>query len=126
MDTVYNTNNIFARILRGEIACKQVAQNDYALAFDDVSPLAPVHVLIVPKGAYTDAADFANRASDAEKAGLWNILPQVLAAKNVNNGFRMIANTGVHGGQEVPHLHWHILAGTMLGRMLGARHDKEI
>ncbi len=116
----YNDNNIFARIIRGEIPCNLVAQNDHAIAFNDISPLAPVHVLLVPKGSYTDAADFAERATDAEKAALWNLLPQVLAAKNVQQGFRMIANTGVNGGQEVPHLHWHLLAGKKLGRMLGA------
>lgn len=107
----YDSNNVFARILRGELPCTKVAENAHALAFDDVRPLKPVHVLLIPKGAYVDAVHFAQHATPDEHAGLWALLPEVVQIKQLSAGFRLIANTGLNGGQEVPHVHWHVLAG---------------
>ena len=107
----YDSTNVFARIVRGDLPCNRVAENAHALAFDDIRPLMPVHVLLLPKGAYTDAVHFAAAASPEEHAGLWALLPEIVALKQLQSGFRLIANCGLNGGQEVPHLHWHILAG---------------
>lgn len=123
MAYAYDTTNIFARILRGEIPCKKVLETEHALAFHDISPQAPVHVLVIPKGAYVNADHFALEASDAEIADYTRAIGQV--CKNLGlrpgeggQGYRLIANTGEDGVQEVPHLHVHILGGRVLGRML--------
>lgn len=116
----YDSSNIFARILRGEIPNKTVFENDHALSFHDVFPKAPIHILIIPKGAYVNAGDFAARASDAEKLGFFAALDTVVKQENLaEKGYRLIANTGEHGGQEVPHFHMHILAGEKIGAMRG-------
>lgn len=116
----YDSTNIFARILRGEIPCKKVHETDHSLAFHDIAPQAPVHVLVIPKGAYADMSDFAVRASAAEKADYFAAIGDVAEMTGLNDsGYRAISNCGANGGQEVPHLHIHLLGGKKLGRMLG-------
>ena len=115
----YDDSNIFARILRGEIPAKTVFEDDYALAFHDINPLAPTHLLVIPKGAYVSWDDFSERAPDAEIAGLVRAVGQVAReAGLVAEGYRALANIGGHGGQEVPHLHVHLFGGRPLGPML--------
>jgi len=115
----YDTANIFARILRGEVPCDRVYEDDHALAFNDIAPAAPHHVLVIPKGAYVSLNDFSARASDAEIAGFVRAVGHVARAAGLAApGYRLLANTGPHGGQEVPHLHVHVLAGRPLGPML--------
>ncbi len=115
----YDDGNIFARILRGEIPAKIIHEDDYALAFYDVSPQAPVHALVIPKGRYVSAADFSACATDEDIAGFHRAV--ALVAKQLGletNGYRLISNMGPHGHQQVPHYHVHILAGQALGAML--------
>lgn len=114
----YDSNNIFARILRGEIPCKKVYESEHALAFHDIYPQAPVHVLVIPKGAYTAHDDFAARASDTEIADFERTVGKVAAMLEVKGGYRLISNCGVNAGQEVPHYHVHLLGGRALGPML--------
>lgn len=115
----YDDTNIFARILRGEVPCKKVYEDDHTLAFEDIHPQAPVHTLVIPKGRYVSMRDFAARASDTEIAAFVRTVGKVAALKGVeDDGFRVLANTGVNGGQEVPHLHVHIFGGRPLGPML--------
>src|SRR3712207_5603672 len=115
----YDTNNIFARILRGEIPCKRVLETEHALAFHDINPQAPVHVLVIPKGAYVSLDDFTANASDAEIAGLTRAVGEAARLLGVaEDGYRVLSNIGTDGHQEVPHLHIHIFAGRRLGRML--------
>lgn len=115
----YDHANIFARILRGEIPCDRVYEDDHALAFRDIAPAAPAHILVIPKGAYVSWDDFSRSASDAEIAGFVRAVGHVARATGlVEPGYRLLANTGAHGGQEVAHLHVHILAGKPLGPML--------
>ena len=115
----YDPGNIFARILRGEIPSTRVYENEWAVAFHDINAQAPHHVLVIPRGAYVSWDDFAARAPDAEIAGFVRAVGAVArAAGLVEPGYRLLANTGPHGGQEVPHLHVHILAGRPLGPML--------
>ena len=116
----YDTNNIFAKILRGEIPCDKVFENDHALAFNDISPQAKVHVLVIPKGAYTDVDDFSKNASKDEIASLMQAVVEVCKITKVSlneggNGFRLIANTGPDGSQEVPHFHYHVMGGEPMG-----------
>ena len=122
MTTVYDPNNIFARILRGEIPCNKVYEDAYALAFNDIRPQAPVHVLVCPKGAYVSLTDFTATATEAEIAGFYRAVGAVIAQLGLDaGGYRTITNTGLNGGQEVPHLHVHIMAGRALGPMLAQR-----
>jgi histidine triad (HIT) family protein len=115
----YDDSNIFARILRGELPCKKVYEDDHALAFHDINPLAPVHILVIPKGAYVSWDDFSERASDAEMAGFVRAVGKVARdAGMVVQGYRLLANTGKRAGQEVGHLHVHIFGGQPLGPML--------
>lgn len=115
----YDPSNIFARILRGEIPAKKVYENEHVLAFRDIAPRAPVHVLVIPKGAYTDMTDFAARATDAEIAAFTRAAGEVARIEGVDQtGYRVISNCGLNGGQEVPHLHIHILGGKALGAMV--------
>jgi diadenosine tetraphosphate (Ap4A) HIT family hydrolase len=115
----YDDNNIFARILRGEIPSKKVYEDEHALAFHDINPLAPDHILVIPKGAYVSWDDFSANASDAEIAGFVRAVGKVAReAGLVDSGYRLLANTGLNSGQEVPHLHVHIFAGRPLGPML--------
>lgn len=115
----YDDSNIFARILRGEIPAKTVYEDDHALAFHDVAPQAAAHVLVIPKGRYVSWEDFSARGSDREIAGFVRAVGHVGRTLGlVEPGYRLIANIGGHGGQEVPHLHVHLLGGAPLGPML--------
>ena len=115
----YDPNNIFARILRGEIPCKKVYEDDNILAFHDIHPQAPVHVLIIPKGPYVNAGDLAEKGSDAELAALLRAVPKIAELTGVkDSGYRIMANIGRDGHQEVPHLHLHLFGGRQLGRMV--------
>ena len=113
----YDDNNIFARILRGEIPSTRIYEDDYAYAFPDINPAAPTHILVVPKGRYVSWDDFSEKASDAEIAGYVRAIGKI-ARDYVSDGYRILANVGVNSGQEVPHLHAHIFAGRPLGPML--------
>ena len=120
----YDPDNIFAQILRGKIPCDKVYENDHALAFRDINPQAPVHVLIIPKGAYESSTDFSANASAAEVAGFMRAVHAVAEEQGVaESGYRLIANAGADGLQEVPHFHMHLLGGRPLGRMLGRAPD---
>ncbi len=115
----YNPQNIFAKILRGEIPCNKVFEDEHVLAFRDIQPQAPVHVLVIPKGAYVDMDDFTARAAAEEIAALFRALGQIARAEGLSaGGYRVISNCGLNGGQEVPHLHLHLVGGRTLGRML--------
>ena len=115
----YDDQNIFAKILRGEIPSKKVFEDDYALAFHDINPQAPTHILVIPKGPYVSWDDFSAKGSDAEIAGFVRAVGEVArAAGLVAPGYRLLANTGLDSHQEVPHLHVHIFAGRKLGPLL--------
>ncbi|MBI1327632.1 MAG: HIT domain-containing protein [Alphaproteobacteria bacterium] len=115
----YDTNNIFAKILRGEIPNKTVLENEYVLAFHDIHPQAPVHILVIPKGAYTDIGDFGAHASEKEIAEFYRAVSQIAKDAGLTaEGYRVVANTGVNGGQDVPHFHVHIIGGEKLGSSL--------
>lgn len=115
----YDDNNVFARILRGEIPSRRVHEDEWSLAFHDIAPQAPVHVLVIPRGRYVSLADFAARASVAEIAGFWRAVGKVARDLDLEApGYRVLANMGEHSGQEVPHFHVHIFGGRPLGRML--------
>ena len=115
----YDPQNIFAKILRGEIPVKPIYEDDFALAFPDIAPQAPVHVLIIPKGHYVSAQDFGLHASVAEIAGFTRAISEVAAALDVSEeGYRLISNAGGDAGQEVPHYHVHLLAGEKLSAKL--------
>jgi diadenosine tetraphosphate (Ap4A) HIT family hydrolase len=115
----YDPNNIFARILRGEIPAKKVYEDEHALAFYDINPLAKLHVLVIPKGAYVSLADFSARASGAEIAGLIRAVGKVARDLGLEeSGYRILANHGPDSHQEVPHLHIHIFGGQRLGKMI--------
>ena len=108
----YDEQNIFARILRGEIPCKKVKESAHALAFEDANPQAPIHVLVIPKGAYESAHDFAQNASPEEIVDFVRILGDLCAELGIeDDGYRLLANTGRHGHQEVPHFHIHLFGG---------------
>jgi diadenosine tetraphosphate (Ap4A) HIT family hydrolase len=115
----YDPNNIFAKILRGEIPSKKVYEDDFALAFHDINPQAPHHILVIPRGPYVSWDDFSARGSDTEIAGFVRAVGHVAReAGMVADGYRLLANIGRQSGQEVPHLHVHIFAGRPLGPML--------
>lgn len=115
----YDDRNIFARVLRGEIACSKVYEDEHALAFRDINPQAPVHILVIPKGAYVSWDDFSARGSAEEIAGFVRAVGHVAReAELVEPGYRLLANVGPNSGQEVPHLHVHIFGGRGLGPML--------
>ena len=115
----YDKNNIFAKILRGEIPCSKVYEDDHAIAFNDINPQAPVHVLVIPKGSYVSMDDFSARASDAEITGFFRAVGTVARQLGAEkDGYRILANHGENAHQEVPHFHVHVFAGTRLGPML--------
>lgn len=118
MTFVYDDQNIFAKILRGEIPNDTVFENDHALAFNDISPAAPVHVLVIPKGPYMSMDHFCQHATGPELEGFMRAIGEVCRITGVQDGFRAISNARAHGVQEVPHLHVHIIGGRSLGRML--------
>ena len=115
----YDESNIFARILRGEIPCRKVYEDEHALAFHDINPQAPVHILVIPKEAYVSWDDFSERGSAEEIAGFVRAVGSIARDEGlVAPGYRLLANVGAHSGQEVPHLHVHIFGGRPLGPML--------
>ena len=115
----YDESNIFARVLRGEIPARKVYEDEYALAFHDINPQAPVHILVIPKGPYVSWDDFSTKASDAEIAGFTRAIGKVARdEKLVAPGYRLLVNIGGHGHQEVPHLHVHIFGGRQFRAMI--------
>ena len=115
----YDPDNIFAKILRGEIPCKAVFEDEWALAFHDIAPQAPVHILVIPKGAWVSWDDFSARASAEEISGFVRAVGQVARDFDlVEPGYRLLVNLGQQGGQEIPHLHVHLFGGKPLGPML--------
>jgi histidine triad (HIT) family protein len=119
----YNQNNVFAKIIRGEIPCDKIYEDDKVLAFYDMHPQKKVHVLVIPKGAYADMSDFSENASDDEIIALNRAIPKIAALAGLDkNGYRLISNCGPDSHQEVPHLHLHLLGGEPVGLMT----DKKI
>ncbi len=117
----YDDFNIFARVLRDEIPSRRVYEDQWAVAFHDIAPQAPTHVLVVPRGRYVSLADFAASASDAEVAGFFRAVAAVARELGLEApGYRALANMGVDAGQEVPHFHVHLFGGKALGRMIAA------
>ena len=115
----YDKGNIFARILRGELPCKKVYEDEHSLAFHDINPLAPYHVLVIPKGAYVSWDDFSEQASDAEMAAMTRAIGEVARMVGADaQGYRVLSNVGKRAGQEVAHLHVHVFGGQPLGPML--------
>jgi diadenosine tetraphosphate (Ap4A) HIT family hydrolase len=114
----YNENNVFAKIIKKEIPAKIIFQNDSALSFKDINPLAKIHVLVIPKGKYIDLQDFSLNSSTQEKQDFFACIAETIKSLNINEGYRTITNSGINANQEVPHFHMHILAGQPLGKML--------
>ena len=119
----YNKNNIFAKILRGEIPCKKIYEDEYVLAFYDVNPQKKVHALVIPKGEYVNLDDFSSKASREEISGLIKGISAVAKKLGISNevkggGYRSLVNIGENGGQEVLHLHFHIFGGEKVGKMV--------
>ncbi|MCI5060650.1 MAG: histidine triad nucleotide-binding protein [Alphaproteobacteria bacterium] len=115
----YDSENIFAKILRGDIPCDKVYEDDHVLAFRDIAPQAPVHILVIPKGAYMTFENFSANASAEEIVAFHRAVAKIVKDENLaEKGFRSIANSGDFGGQEVPHFHLHLLGGEKLGPML--------
>ena len=118
----YDKNNIFAKILRKEIPCKKIFENDYVLSFHDINPQKKIHALVIPKGEYIDLDDFNNRASDQEIVALSKAITEVSKmlgiSKDTGKGYRALTNLSEDGGQEVPHLHFHLFGGEKVGKMV--------
>ena len=115
----YDRNNVFARILRGEIPCSKVYEDQHVLAFNDINPATPVHILVIPKGEYVSLDDFSAKASDAELAAFTRAVGAIARERGVaKTGYRVLANHGQDAHQEVPHFHVHIFGGRNLGRMI--------
>jgi len=118
----YNKNNIFAKILRNEIPCKKILENKYVLSFYDTNPKKKIHVLVIPKGDYVNLDDFNNKASDQEIVALSKAITEVSKILGISTdtgrGYRVLTNLDDHGGQEVPHLHFHLFGGEKLGKMV--------
>ena len=119
----YDKNNIFAKILRGEIPCKKIYEDEYVLAFYDINPQKKIHALVIPKGAYVNLDDFSTNASEKEIVGLMKGIGEVAKKLGVSEaakgkGYRSLINVGENGGQEVPHLHFHIFGGEKVGKMV--------
>ena len=119
----YDDNNIFAKILRGEIPCNKIYEDEFVLSFNDINPQKKIHALVIPKGKYIDLDDFSLNASSEEMVGLLkgiNIVAQKLGiSTDVGKGYRALANISEDGGQEVPHLHFHLLGGEKVGKIVG-------
>lgn len=119
MKRLYDEDNIFAKILRSEVPCNKILENKFALAFTDINPQAPTHILIIPKNPYTDFFDFTKNASLREVELFWHLVNDIIEfTKIVNQGFRIITNAGGNGNQDVPHFHVHVLGGRNLGKMI--------
>ena len=118
----YDKNNIFAKILRKEIPCKKIFENDHILSFHDINPQKKIHALVIPKGEYIDLDDFNNRASDQEIVALSKAITEVSKILGISTdtgkGYRALTNLSEDGGQEVPHLHFHLFGGEKVGKMV--------
>ena len=118
----YDDNNVFAKILKGEIACDKIYEDEYVLSFYDVKPQKKIHALIIPKGKYVDLDDFNSKASDKEIVGLVKGISIVAKKLGISvdsgKGYRTLSNLSEHGGQEVPHLHFHLFGGEKIGKMV--------
>ena len=119
----YDKNNIFAKILRGEIPCKKIYESEYILSFYDVNPQKKIHALVIPKGEYTNLDDFSSKASEKEISELIKGISLVakklgISLSDDGKGYRSLVNIGEHGGQEVPHLHFHLFGGEKVGKMV--------
>ena len=118
----YDKNNIFAKILRKEIPCKKIFENDHVLSFYDINPQKKIHALVIPKGEYINLDDFNNKASDQEIVALSKAITEVSKILGIStdtgNGYRALTNLDAHGGQEVPHLHFHLFGGEKIGKMV--------
>ena len=120
MNNLYDVDNIFAKILRSEIPCNKISENEFAMAFTDINPQAPIHILVIPKNLYINFYDFTKNASDKEHKSFWKLVNDVIEHFKVETqGFRIITNSGDNGNQDVPHFHVHLLGGKNLGRMIG-------
>ena len=119
---IYDDDNIFAKILKGEIPCKKIYENDFVLSFHDINPQKKIHALVIPKGAYINLDDFNNRASDQEIVALSKAITEVSKilgiSTSIDKGYRALTNVNAHGGQEVPHLHFHLFGGEKIGKMV--------
>ncbi len=114
----YDSNNVFAKILRGEIPCRKIYEDEFAFAFHDIAPNAPVHAVVIPKGSYTNYADFINHASEAEVSGFFKAVHTVAHGEGVGDAFRLITNNGEKVGQSVHHFHMHVLGGRKLNKLV--------
>ena len=118
----YDDNNIFAKILRGEIPCKKIYEDEFILSFYDINPQKKIHALVIPKGKYTDLDDFCRNASTNEMVGMFKGIEKVSKKLGISmgsgKGYRALSNIGVDGGQEVPHLHFHLFGGEKIGKMV--------
>ncbi len=115
---MYDKNNIFARIIRGEIPAKKIYEDDQVIAIEDIAPAAPIHILVIPKGEYTSFHDFTAKATTEEVGYFYKIVEKICSKLNLEkNGYRVLSNIGTHGMQTVPHMHLHILAGKSLGHL---------
>ena len=118
----YDETNIFAKILRGEIPCKKIYEDDFVLSFHDINPQKKIHALVIPKGKYIDLDDFSKNASPDEMVGLIKgisfVAKKIGISADVGKGYRALANINEHGGQEVPHLHFHLFGGEKVGKMV--------
>ena len=118
----YDDNNIFAKILRGEIPCNKIYEDDYILSFHDINPQKKIHALVIPKGKYIDLDDFSQNASPKEMVGLLKginyVAKKLKISVDTGNGYRALANISENGGQEVPHLHFHLFGGEKVGKMV--------
>ena len=118
----YDPSNIFARILRGELPCKKIAEDEHTLAFEDINPQMPVHILVIPKGSYVDWSDFTSNASEKEHSAFTKMVGHVANLAGIkDSGYRIISNSGDDGHQEVRHLHIHVLGGAAIGPMVSQR-----
>ncbi len=119
---IYDDNNIFAKILRGEIPCKKIYEDDYVLSFHDINPQKKIHVLVIPKGKYVNLDDFTSKATEKEIEGLVKgintVAKKLKISSDTGKGYRVIANINENGGQEVPHLHFHLFGGEKVGKMV--------
>ena len=127
----YDNNNVFAKILRGEIPCKKIYEDDFILSFHDINPQKKIHVLVIPKGKYVDLDDFSTNASSDEMVGLLKgistVAKKLRISVDTGKGYRALANRSGHGGQEVPHLHFHLFGGERVGKMVESiKTSKEI
>jgi diadenosine tetraphosphate (Ap4A) HIT family hydrolase len=121
--TAYDSSNIFAKILRGEISCKKILETPYALAFEDIYPKAPIHILVIPKGAYTSFSDFSQNASPEDISGFFKSVGEVAQKVGLEtSGYRILSNNGANAHQDVPHFHVHIVGGQALGPILSEIH----